>query len=127
MSLAKDDVFNGEQYLPKRAIYRSVFEQNGSCTSGRLMDELAVPPFGVKRGVFPTVFLHYYLLHRPVPGAVHHRFAVLIVSRTSYTRMRSHGTWQPSRSVWCTENLDQRSRTAQALASAMGDWSLPAG
>ena len=30
----------------------------------RLMDELAAPPFGVKRGVFPILFLHYYLLHR---------------------------------------------------------------
>ena len=30
----------------------------------RLMDELAAPPFGVKRGVFSIVFLHYYLLHR---------------------------------------------------------------
>lgn len=29
-----------------------------------LMDELAAPPFGVKRGVFPILFLHYYLLHR---------------------------------------------------------------
>ena len=29
-----------------------------------LMDELAAPPFGVKRGVFPIVLLHYYLLHR---------------------------------------------------------------
>lgn len=30
----------------------------------RLMDELAASPFGVKRGVFPILFLHYYLLHR---------------------------------------------------------------
>ena len=29
-----------------------------------LMDALAKPPFGVKRGVFPLLFLHYYLLHR---------------------------------------------------------------
>lgn len=29
-----------------------------------LMDALAKPPFGVKRGVFPILFLHYYLLHR---------------------------------------------------------------
>lgn len=29
-----------------------------------LMDALGKPPFGVKRGVFPIVFLHYYLLHR---------------------------------------------------------------
>ena len=28
------------------------------------MDALAMPPFGVKRGVFPFLFLHYYLLHR---------------------------------------------------------------
>ena len=28
------------------------------------MAELAAPPFGVKRGVFPILFLHYYLLHR---------------------------------------------------------------
>ena len=33
-------------------------------TLGRLMDALAEPPFGVKRGVFPVLFLHYYLLHR---------------------------------------------------------------
>ena len=29
-----------------------------------LLDALAKPPFGVKRGVFPILFLHYYLLHR---------------------------------------------------------------
>ena len=29
-----------------------------------LMDRLAEPPFGLKRGVFPILFLHYYLLHR---------------------------------------------------------------
>ena len=29
-----------------------------------LMEALAAPPFGVKRGVFPILFLHYYLLHR---------------------------------------------------------------
>lgn len=33
-------------------------------SSQMLMDELAAPPFGVKRGVFPIIFLHYYLLHR---------------------------------------------------------------
>ena len=33
-------------------------------TLERLMDSLATPPCGVKRGVFPTLFLHYYLLHR---------------------------------------------------------------
>lgn len=29
-----------------------------------IMTELAKPPYGVKRGVFPVLFLHYYLLHR---------------------------------------------------------------
>ena len=33
-------------------------------TLARLMEALAEPPFGVKRGVFPILFLHYYLLHR---------------------------------------------------------------
>lgn len=33
-------------------------------TLERLMDSLAKPPFGIKRGVFPILFLHYYLLHR---------------------------------------------------------------
>ena len=33
-------------------------------TLERLIDALAKPPFGVKRGVFPVLFLHYYLLHR---------------------------------------------------------------
>ncbi|MCY3641763.1 MAG: hypothetical protein OXH37_12185, partial [Gammaproteobacteria bacterium] len=32
-------------------------------TLRRLMDALAEPPYGVKHGVFPIVFLHYYLLH----------------------------------------------------------------
>ena len=35
-----------------------------SVTLERLMEALAEPPFGVKRGVFPILFLHYYLLHR---------------------------------------------------------------
>ena len=30
----------------------------------QFMEEFAKPPFGVKRGVFPVLFLHYYLLHR---------------------------------------------------------------
>ena len=33
-------------------------------TLERFMDALAKPPFGVKRGVFPILFLHYYLLNR---------------------------------------------------------------
>ena len=33
-------------------------------TLKRLMEALAEPPFGVKHGVFPILFLHYYLLHR---------------------------------------------------------------
>ena len=33
-------------------------------TLAKLMETLAKPPFGVKRGVFPILFLHYYLLHR---------------------------------------------------------------
>ena len=33
-------------------------------TLQRFMDALAKPPFGVKQGVFPILFLHYYLLHR---------------------------------------------------------------
>ena len=38
--------------------------ESGPVTLERLMDALATPPFGVKRGVFPILFLHYYLLHR---------------------------------------------------------------
>ena len=30
----------------------------------QLMDDLAAPPIGLKRGLFPLVFLHYYLLNR---------------------------------------------------------------
>ena len=30
----------------------------------RFMDELAAPPHGIKRGLFPILFLHYYWLHR---------------------------------------------------------------
>ena len=30
----------------------------------QLMDDLASPPIGLKRGLFPLIFLHYYLLHR---------------------------------------------------------------
>ena len=30
----------------------------------KLADELAEPPVGLRRGVFPILFLHYYLLHR---------------------------------------------------------------
>ena len=30
----------------------------------QLMDDLAAPPIGLKRGVFPLIFLHYYLLNR---------------------------------------------------------------
>ena len=30
----------------------------------QLIDELAAPPFGVKRGLFSIIFVHYYLLNR---------------------------------------------------------------
>ena len=30
----------------------------------KLMEHLAAPPHGLKRGLFPILFLHYYLLHR---------------------------------------------------------------
>ena len=30
----------------------------------QLMDDLAAPPIGLKRGLFPLIFLHYYLLNR---------------------------------------------------------------
>ena len=33
-------------------------------STDRLMDELAAPPIGLKRGVFPIIFLHYYLVHQ---------------------------------------------------------------
>ena len=38
--------------------------ESEAVTLERLMDALSEPPFGVKRGVFPILFLHYYLLHR---------------------------------------------------------------
>ena len=38
--------------------------ESAPVTLERLMDALATPPFGVKRGAFPIVFLHYYLVHR---------------------------------------------------------------
>ena len=30
----------------------------------QLMDDLSAPPIGLKRGLFPLIFLHYYLLNR---------------------------------------------------------------
>ena len=41
-----------------------VASESEPVTLARLMDALTMPPFGVKRGVFPILFLHYYLLHR---------------------------------------------------------------
>ena len=38
-------------------------EEAPVCAEG-LMGELAAPPYGLKRGMFPTLFLHYYLLRR---------------------------------------------------------------
>lgn len=36
----------------------------GPMSSDKLMEDLAAPPHGLKRGLFPILFLHYYLLHR---------------------------------------------------------------
>ena len=33
-------------------------------STAQLMDDLAAPPIGLKRGLFPLIFLHYYLLNR---------------------------------------------------------------
>ena len=38
--------------------------ESEAVTLAELMDALAMPPHGVKRGVFPILFLHYYLTHR---------------------------------------------------------------
>ena len=38
--------------------------EGGPITAENLMDVLAAPPHGLKRGLFPILFLHYYLLHR---------------------------------------------------------------
>ena len=36
----------------------------GPVSTEQLMEELAAPPIGLKRGIFPLIFLHYYLLNR---------------------------------------------------------------
>ena len=38
--------------------------ESAPMSSEKLMEELAAPPYGLKRGLFPILFLHYYLLHR---------------------------------------------------------------
>lgn len=38
--------------------------EGGPISAERLMNDLAAPPIGVKRGVFPIIFLHYYLMHQ---------------------------------------------------------------
>ena len=38
--------------------------ETGPVSAERLMNDLAGPPFGLKRGVFPVIFLHYYLVHQ---------------------------------------------------------------
>lgn len=44
----------------------ALFEGSESApvSTEQLMDELVAPPIGLKRGMFPLIFLHYYLLHR---------------------------------------------------------------
>ena len=51
---------------PVWARLEELFEmsESGPVTFESLMGRLAEPPFGVKRGVFPILFLHYYLLHQ---------------------------------------------------------------
>ncbi|MXY52901.1 MAG: hypothetical protein F4Y86_10315 [Gammaproteobacteria bacterium] len=39
-------------------------ESSGPVSAKDLMDDLSRPPFGLKKGVFPIIFLHYYLAHR---------------------------------------------------------------
>ena len=38
--------------------------ESGAISMEGLMDRMAEPPFGIKRGIFPILLLHYYLLHR---------------------------------------------------------------
>ena len=38
--------------------------ESRAVSTANLMDALAAPPYGVKRGIFPILLLHYYLLHR---------------------------------------------------------------
>ena len=38
--------------------------ESGPLTASALMEELAAPPFGLKLGVFPLLFMHSYLVHQ---------------------------------------------------------------
>ena len=38
--------------------------ESAPMSADKFMEELAAPPHGLKRGLFPIVFVHYYLLHR---------------------------------------------------------------
>ena len=44
----------------------ALFEESeaGPVSAEQLMEDLAAPPIGLKRGLFPLIFLHYYLLNR---------------------------------------------------------------
>ena len=60
---------DGEDPLNLRPVWARLDElfaeaEAAPITPEQLMDELASPPYGLKRGLFPILFLHYYLLHR---------------------------------------------------------------
>ena len=60
---AEDDRLN---LAPAWRRLDSLFEASEAqpVSTEQLMDNLAAPPIGLKRGLFPLLFLHYYLLNR---------------------------------------------------------------
>ena len=60
------DAENPLQLLPAWTQLDELFAASEAepMTLAHIMDALAKPPFGVKQGVFPILFLHYYLLNR---------------------------------------------------------------
>ena len=59
----------GEDPLNLRPVWKRFNEMFAASeadpvSAERLMNDLAAPPIGLKRGVFPVIFLHYYLVHQ---------------------------------------------------------------
>lgn len=63
VSLGKNDPLN---LRPLWNRFDALFaaSENDPVSAECLMNDLAAPPIGLKRGVFPIIFLHYYLMHQ---------------------------------------------------------------
>ena len=104
--------------------------EDAAITFAALSDAMAAPPIGLRRGVFPIFFLHYYLLHRYeialyedaayAPKLTYELLERLVrrPDRYAVQRFRIQGVRADLFDEYCRALFDRRPNTANPLPLA---------